>query len=147
MQGAGKPSRPVQEELLPFGSEPCFASALSRWVHDLALSGCHWLSVCLFASATSLCGLRDRRGCSHSARSCSSMDVMPSAFCSLLHPSLLPHPAAAAPVCAGGLAMALTPWCGLCCPLSPSCEQGHGCRQDFGIELAFLSAPTTHVGL
>lgn len=65
-------------------------------------------------------------------------------------PELLPGPAAAC--------VMLSAFCSsprvcrrgrprLCCPLSPSCEQGHGCSQDFGIELAFLSTPTACVGL
>lgn len=143
-QGAGKPARPVQEELLPFASEPCCASLR----HDFASSGCHRLSVPLYASATSLRGLRDPRGCSCGPRSCSSMC---DAQCLLQQPPAplpaSPAPAAAAPACAGGVATALAPWCGLCCPLSPSCEQGHGCSQDFGMELAFLSAPVAWVGL
>lgn len=69
---------------------------------------------------------------------------MPSAFCSSLLPrSLLPQPQCVQE----GVTTTLAAWRGLCCPLSPSCEQGRGCSQDFGIELAFLSAPTACVGL
>lgn len=74
---------------------------------------------------------------------------MLSAFCSSLpHPSLLPRPLPQQPQSVQeGMATAVAPWWGLCCPLSPSFEQGHGCSQDFGIELAFLSTPTACVGL